>query len=217
MYVALYSPYYVTFSDPILSPDPPNYNEELAIRFFSSVNLQNSGARLRYKTSENSDFSNWFTIYDEDSGFKTAHYMIVNATLLRGFYYEYYVFGQDSLGVNYTSQNFTFYVKGASPLFDNKYENSTILNVAEKWQDAGLCSNFFGCLNIISAFLLLGITIAAGLLVNKKFALVILGVGVLVFGVIGWLPSYVVIPIIFIAVLPLIRIFFSIVRGGKND
>lgn len=203
LYWAIYSPSFATFSAPVLQPNPPIAGINLTVQWTTTIPMY-GGVYFRYNVSGN--MSSYYTVYDSNTSYRTTHLIVIPASYILSYKYEYYLIGNGSTGSNYTSIMFNFTALGVTELIT---ENTTIAGSSGALQrlvDAGLVSDynqakwFFGGLIIL---IMGGFAFWFG---GMKIGMVSTMLLLLALSTVGLLPGFVLLPVIAVAVLVIITL-----------
>lgn len=214
-YWAIYSPDLNIFSEPTLNPNPPMQGMNLSVQWTTSKDMYGN-TKYRWYDVNNKSMTGWYYAYDSNSSYRQVHETIINGRYVNPVYYEIYLRGNGTDGTNYTSILWSFYASGNNTVFTVVTENTTVPGALQNIADTGFCSGVTGCLYVLTGILTAGFTGAAFFFGGKKFGIVTLLGCILVFGFEQWLPAYIVIPVLVIAVMIIVKPFKGLFGGGGD-
>lgn len=212
MYWAMYSPSLNVFGYPYLNPNPAMQGMNATIQWTTTTSMYGN-IKFRYNNSNTKNWTSWLYAFDNNLSYRQVHYTTINGQYVYPALYQLYLMGNDTAGNNYTSQLYEFYGQG-SDIFTTATNESVVPAALDKLADSGFCSGRAECLYIVTGIMIAAITGASFFLGNKKFGILTLLSCIVIFGFLGWLPAYVVIPVLVLAVIPIVKLFRNILGGN---
>lgn len=207
-YWAMYSGNITTFSSVIKIPSPAQWHQNLTIQWFTSQELN---TQLKYRINSTGEYSAWTTLYNL-TDFSTSHSIIINGERIITGYYQFLLMGNNSAGDNFTSELYNFTV-GFPETFNQT--NASLPSAIEKIKEAGLFgSDTTVILYIFGIIILFFITAISFYFGGFQFGVTIFVSLMIVEVVIGFLPFFLLAPIIIITVGFLTFILRKMLFGG---
>lgn len=201
---------YFTIYDVYHSPTNPQGNMSVDVHFTTT---QTATSRLFYRYAPVSNLSNvstWSMIYDGAN--VSSHKLTINNTkIIDGYFYQYYVEGNNSgVVVNATNNNlyynFTVGYLVAVPTIPDSYMDNATSQFA---RDMGISQ--IEVYQMLAVIILLIIVISSMAVTHSPLLGVVVGaLGIVVFSLMGWLPSYLLIIVMLITALSL----YKVLKGG---
>lgn len=115
-YWALYSPSYVTFSTPSITPAIRQAGTNVTVRWTTSQNISTT-LRFQYMLQNGNTWSPWFSV--TNSALNLSHEAVIPSSFVFGGIYNIVMYGTDANNFTYNSDNYSFSVTGVPTAFSN--------------------------------------------------------------------------------------------------
>lgn len=210
-YFAVASPNYVVFSAPTYVPSPPQIGLNLTITTATSITMHNGVMYFRFNTS--SGFSPWGTVGAETGvSFTAIHEFILNNQFLNSSRNFEIYFTADDGALNYTSGTYIFNV---SLPINNVVNGSALPNALSGLVAAGIVPDYNSALGLFSAFIIVGGTAISFYYAGAIVSIITAVALITVLSLMGFLPYYLMIPILLVAAGIVVSWVSGIFKPGR--